>query len=150
VSRLIAAAATLVLVGVIPAPRAVAEPTNLDGAVAAVRASGGRYRYGAASLLAADCSGLVSVVQSLAMGQGARRLGDTHTLLAGRWPFAIPGAGPGDEFVIGATPSHMVAEVRGLNIEARQSGEPFRFGSDAASPWGFPHIYHIDPQVLVA
>lgn len=82
------ATAALVVISVITAaPARAAMP--LRQVVDTIAGSGGRYRYGQASLLAADCSGLVSVAQTLAMGQPVRRLGDTHTLLAGRWPDVI-------------------------------------------------------------
>lgn len=132
------------------APPAAAAPLQLDvpGALTAVEQSGGRYQRGAASLAAADCSGLVSVAQSIATGQPPRRLGNTTSLLAGRWPHAIPGASEADVFVIGSSSGHMVARVNGVGIEARQSGEPYRIGDDAASPWSLPTQWHVDPAVL--
>lgn len=125
--------------------------TAIDHAIDEIRDSGGHYARASASLTAADCSGLVSVAQTLAMGQAPHRLGDTHSLLAGRWPGAIPGASPGDEFVIGVSPAHMVARIDGVGIEARQSGELFRVGADAASPWApqFTRQYHIDSRLFV-
>lgn len=127
---------------------APADAQSLQNAVQALRDAGGRYMPGQASLTAADCSGLVSVAQSLAMGQPPRRLGSTHTLLAGQWPHAISGASDEDKFVIGADRSHMSARVGGVNIEATCCGRPFKIGPDARSPFTFPHIYHIDPAVL--
>ena len=117
----------------------------------AIETSGGRYVWAAASLPAADCSGLVSVAQSLAMGQEPHRLGDTHSLLAGRWPGAIPGASSADQFVIGVSPSHMVAMVNGVRLESRSRGMPYLIGDQAASPWDreFTRQYHIDPTLLV-
>lgn len=128
-------------------PLAHAEPR----VVTMLREAGGRYVFAAASMTAADCSGLVSVVQSLATGQPIRRLGDTSTFMAGRWPGIVYGATPGDRFVIGANHGHMVARIDGVNIEATTSGQPFRFGADAASPFDarFTRRAHIDPVFLV-
>lgn len=124
--------------------------TSVDDVPWIIQNSGGRYVYAGASLSGADCSGLVSVAQSLAMGQSPRRLGNTHTLLAGNWPGAIPGASPNDDFVIGVNAGHMVARVNGVNIEATSSGQPFKVGEAAASPWsGQFRLYHIDPALLV-
>lgn len=120
----------------------------LHDVVDTIASSGGHYQWAAASLGAADCSGLVSVAQTLAMGQPVHRLGDTHTLLSGHWPDAIPGAAPDDLFVIGVSPAHMTARVDGVNIESR--GGTFRVGDDAASPWDgqFTRQFHVDPAVL--
>lgn len=116
----------------------VASGALLAGGVQAVRAD------------AADCSGLVSVAQSLAMGQPPRRLGTTATLVAGRWPHAIPGADPRHRFVIGGDHHHMSAAINGVAIEATCCGQPFRIGADARSPFTFPHVFHIDEKVLLA
>jgi hypothetical protein len=131
--------------------RAHAE-SPLDQVVGTLRAAHGHYEPRSASLTAADCSGLVSVAQTLAMGQAPHRLGNTASLLAGRWPGAIPGATPADEFVIGTNSAHMAASLDGVNVEARQSGEQFRVGADAASPFDrqFTRQYHIDPTLLTA
>lgn len=124
---------------------------NLGAALETIASSGGRYRAGGASLAGADCSGLVSVAQSLAMGQAPHRLGSTTSLLAGRWPGAIRGATPADVFVIGTTRGHMVARIDGVNIESRSRGERFRIGDDAASPFDSRFtLYHIDESLLVA
>lgn len=146
-TKILATIATLaVLTFTVDSPPAQAMP--LPDVVAAIAASGGHYQWAEASLPAADCSGLVSVAQSLAMGQAPHRLGDTHTLLNGGWPDAIPGAGPGDEFVIGVSPTHMAAQVGGVNIES--SGGAYRVGPGAASPFDgqFTRVYHINPEVL--
>lgn len=83
------------------------------------------------------------------MGQAPHRLGDTHTLLAGGWPHAIPGAVPEDDFVIGGNSTHMVAAIRGVAIESRTSGMPFLVGSDASSPFsGSYKLWHVDPAAL--
>lgn len=87
-SALVAVGAMLAA-GIKAAAPAAALP--LDQVVATIRDAKGHYRFGAASLSAADCSGLVSVAQSLAMGKPLRRWGDTRSLLAGRWPHTIPG-----------------------------------------------------------
>lgn len=131
---------------VAPAVRAVPLPE----VISMIQNSGGRYVYANASLKAADCSGLVSVAQSLAMGQQPHRLGDTSTLFAGRWPNAIPGASPDDVFIIGATRGHMVAQIQGVGIESSTSGAPFRVGVAARSVWS-PGLtlWHVDPVVLV-
>lgn len=134
------------LAGGVQAVRADAAP--LDDVVAAIRDAGGHYRHGSATLHAADCSGLVSVAQSLAMGQPPRRLGTTATLVAGRWPHAIPGADPRHRFVIGGDHHHMSAAINGVAIEATCCGQPFRIGADARSPFTFPHVYHINEEVL--
>lgn len=123
----------------------------LTEVVSTIQNSGGRYVFASASLSGADCSGLVSVAQSLAMGQQPHRLGDTRSLLAGKWPNAIRGASVGDLFVIGVNSSHMVASILGTNIEASQRGMPFLVGIQAASPWDKRFVqYRIDPAVLVA
>ena len=115
----------------------------------AIRHSGGVYVWAGASLSAADCSGLVSVAQSLAMGQKPHRLGDTHSLLAGKWPGAIPGAKPGDRFIIGVNQGHMVAQIDGVNIESRSRGMPYLIGPTARSPFSPEFVqYHIDPKLL--
>ena len=121
-----------------------------DAVLGPIRESGGRYVWAGASLSAADCSGLVSVAQSLAMGQAPHRLGDTRSLLAGQWPGAIPGASPDDRFVIGVSPSHMVAMVDGVRLESKSRGMPYLIGPQAASPWDrqFPRQSHIDPALL--
>lgn len=124
----------------------------LDRVVETIRDSRGWYQPAGASLVGADCSGLVSVAQSLATGKPIRRLGDTRSLLAGRWPDVIRGATPDDLFIIAANPGHMVARIRGVNIEARQSGERFRIGPDAASPFDaqFSARFHVNPDLLRA
>jgi len=121
----------------------------LDRVVATIRDAKGHYRFGAASLSAADCSGLVSVAQSLAMGQPLRRWGDTRSLLAGRWPHTIRGAQPTDRFVIGSDAGHMSAAVDGVAIEATCCGRPFLVGAQARSPFSFPHVFHLDEAVLL-
>lgn len=150
-ARLTAAIAT-VLASVSMAAPAAALPDGVPAALSEIESSGGRYVWAAASLSAADCSGLVSVAQSIAMGQAPHRLGDTHTLLAGRWPGAIPGATPDDAFVIGVSPSHMVARLNGVGIESRTRGMPYLIGDQAASPWDrqFTRVYHIDPSLIGA
>lgn len=143
-----------ILLGLLLAAGALLAPParagGLGDVVNQLRDSGGRYRWASASLRAADCSGLVSVAQSLAMGQPIHRLGDTRTLMAGRWPHAISGAVPGNRFVIGGDSSHMVASILGVNVEARTSGEPFLIGPAARSPFSYAKVWHIDPAVLVA
>lgn len=137
----------LIAAGFIYPTRANANP--LAFVVDTLRSAGGHYRSASASLTAADCSGLVSVAQSLAMGQAPRRLGSTSTILAGRWPHAIRGAAPGDPFIIGVNSGHMVAQVGGVSIEATTSGRPFLIGPPATSVWA-PQFtqYRIDPKVL--
>jgi hypothetical protein len=129
-----------------------APQARADDVVAAIADSGGRYVTAGASLAGSDCSGLVSVAQSLAMGEAPHRLGDTRTLLAGGWPGAIPGATPDDLFVIGVNWGHMAARVNGVGIESTTPGAPYRIGDAAASPWASQFIaqYHIDPGLLVA
>lgn len=110
----------------------------------------GSYSYASASLRAADCSGLVSVAQSLATGEPVHRFGDTHTLLAGGWSDVIAGAVPEDLFIIGANSSHMVAQVNGVGIEARTRGMPWLIGPSARSPWS-PEFrqWHVNPGMLI-
>lgn len=124
-----------------------ANATTLDQVVRIIDQANGRYQWGSASLTAADCSGLVSVAQTLAMGQAPHRLGDTHTMLAGQWPGAIPGAQPTDRFVVGVNTTHMVASIDGVAIESTRGG--FKVGSEAQSPWS-PRFrqYHIDPGLM--
>lgn len=136
----------LLAAGIKVAAPAAAMP--LDQVVATIRDAQGHYQRGAASLTAADCSGLVSVAQSLAMGKPIRRLGSTRSLLAGRWPGAVRGASPDDAFVIGSSRTHMVAQIGGVRIEARQSGEPFRIGPTARDPFTMPTVWHINEEVL--
>ncbi len=115
----------------------------------AIRNSGGVYVWAGASLRAADCSGLVSVAQSIAMGQKPHRLGDTHSLLAGKWPGAIRGASPDDRFIIGVNQGHMVAQIDGINIESRSRGKPYLVGPAARSPFSPEFtLYHIDERLL--
>ena len=129
---------------------AVAQAATVEEVPWIIQNSGGRYVYAGASLAGADCSGLVSVAQSLATGQAPRRLGNTHSLLAGSWPGVRPGASPGDRFVIGVNAGHMVAQVDGINIESTTSGAPYRVGPGADSPWsGKYQLYHVDPALLV-
>lgn len=136
------AAATLYIAG-----PARAEP--LSQVVTTIQNSGGRYVRAGASLSGSDCSGLVSVAQSLAMGVPIHRFGDTRSLLAGRWPYAIRGAVPEDRFVIGVNRSHMVAAIDGISIEASTSGQPYKIGPSAASPFDRRFTqFHIDPGVL--
>src|SRR4051812_13492179 len=117
--------------GLLSAATTVASPAKampLDQVVSTIQDSNGHYAKASASLRAADCSGLVSVAQSLAMGEPIRRLGSTSTILAGRWPGVTPGASSDDVFVIGANSSHMVARILGVNIEASTSGRSFLIG----------------------
>lgn len=138
----------LLCAGLKLAPPGAAMP--LSQVVSTIQSSGGRYVYASASLEASDCSGLVSVAQTLATGEPVRRLGDTHTLLAGGWPHALPGAAPDDVFIIASTSSHMVAQVNGVGIESRTRGEPFIVGPAAHSVWDPAYRrYHVDPGVLV-
>ena len=140
---LAAGGATLALAG-------TAQATTVDDVIWMIQNSGGRYVPAGASLSGADCSGLVSVAQSLAMGQTPHRIGNTTSLLAGRWTGAIPGASTSDQFVIGVNAGHMVARINGVNIESTTSGQPYRVGAAAASPWsGRFKLYHIDPSLLV-
>jgi hypothetical protein len=83
------------------------------------------------------------------MGQPIHRLGNTHSLWAGAWPHAIPGAVEGDRFIIGGNSDHMVARIDGVGIEATTSGQPFKIGPEARSPFA-PEFrqYHVDPAVL--
>lgn len=132
------------------ASTATASAFTIDDVVWMIQNSGGRYVPAGASLSGADCSGLVSVAQSLAMGQQPHRLGNTTSLLAGRWPGVVPGASPGDRFIIGVNAGHMVAQIDGVNIESTTSGQPYRVGAGAASPWSGPfQVYHVDPTLLV-
>lgn len=140
---LAAGGATLALAG-------TAQATTVDDVIWMIQNSGGRYVPAGASLSGADCSGLVSVAQSLAMGQSPHRIGNTTSLLAGRWTGAIPGASANDQFVIGVNAGHMVARVNGVNIESTTTGQPYKVGAAAASPWsGRFRLYHIDPALLV-
>lgn len=143
----LAAFGALLAAGIQVATPADAAP--LDQVVATIRDAGGRYQPGSATLAGADCSGLVSVAQSLAMGQPPQRLGNTHSLLAGQWPHAIRGASESDRFIIGADTGHMSAKIGGVRIEATCCGRPFLVGAQARSPFTFPHVFHIDPGVLV-
>lgn len=143
--------ALMALGGLLAAGVKVAAPASampLDAVVATIRDAGGHYQRGAATLEAADCSGLVSVAQSLAMGQEPRRLGNTHSLLAGSWPHAIPGATPDDVFIIGASRSHMSAQIDGVRVEATCCGRPFKVGPSARDPFTYPHVFHVDEAVL--
>jgi hypothetical protein len=148
--RIAATAALLIIISTGWAAPANAVP-GIETALSVITAAHGHYVWAAASPAAADCSGLVSVAQSIAMGQPPHRLGDTHSLLAGHWPGAIPGASPDDAFVIGVSPSHMVARIDGVGIEARTKGQPYLIGDQAASPWDqqFTRQYHIDPALLI-
>jgi hypothetical protein len=141
-----AGALLLLLVNLgLPAPAAGASVVDT------IANSGGRYVWAAATLQAADCSGLVSVAQSLAMGEEPHRIGDTHTMLAGQWRGAIRGASPSDVFVVGVNGGHMTASINGVGIEASTPGAPYRIGSSASSPWGPQYQqFHIDPGLLVA
>lgn len=148
VRRLLAIAflSTLAVMGVKVAAPASAMP--LHEVVALIRDSGGHYQRGAATLTAADCSGLVSVAQSLAMGGKPKRLGNTHSLLAGHWPHVVRGANPGDRFIIGASRSHMSAQIDGVRVEATCCGRPFKVGPSARDPFTYPHVFHVDEAVL--
>lgn len=128
-----------------------AEAMPLPQVITAIQDAGGHYVRGAASLTAADCSGLVSVAQSLATGQAPHRLGNTTSLLNGQWPNAIRGASPEDVFIIAANRGHMVAQINGVGLEATTSGRPFLVGAPASSVWApqFPARFHVDPAVLV-
>ena len=138
----------LTTLAITTAPQAHAE-VGPQAALAAIEASGGHYVWSAASLAAADCSGLVSIALSISEGQPPHRIGDTRSLLAGRWPGMIRGASPGDAFIVGVNPSHMVAQVNGVNIEARTSGQPFLVGEAARSPWSPEFtVWHADPAIL--
>lgn len=110
------------------------------------------YEWGGGNLsTGVDCSGLVGDAQLLATGgQPDHRLGNTDTLLQGGWPGMIKGATSSDYFVAGVNDHHMVASILGQNIEARQSGEHIRMGSDAASPFDSQFIaqYHLDPSLI--
>jgi hypothetical protein len=122
----------------------------LGDVITTLRDARGHYVRAGASLTGADCSGLVSVAQSLATGLPIHRFGSTRTILAGAWPHAIPGAVEGDAFIIGANSRHMVARVDGVGIEATTSGQPFKIGSEARSPFA-PEFnqWHLDPAVLM-
>ncbi len=123
----------------------------LQDVIATIQGSGGRYVAAGASLRGSDCSGLVSVAQSLATGQPIHRVGSTRSLLAGQWPGVIPGASVGDRFIIAANRSHMVAQVDGIGIEATTSGQPYKIGPAASSVWDPKYVVrvHINPALLV-
>lgn len=145
------ATATLIVISVITAaPARAAMP--LREVVETIANSGGRYRSGGASLAGSDCSGLVSVAQSLATGAPIHRYGNTTSLLAGQWADLIPGAVPADMFIVATNASHMTAQVGGVGIESRSSGQPYRIGGSAASVFDpkFTRIYHVDERLLVA
>lgn len=146
--RLLAIAflSALTVMGVKVAAPADAMP--LHQVITTIQQSGGHYQRAGASLKGADCSGLVSVAQSLAMGKPIRRWGNTDSLLNGSWPHAIPGAKPDDLFVIGTNHRHMSARVGGIKIEATCCGRPFLVGAQARSPFSFPNLYHVNPEVL--
>lgn len=131
------------------APRAEAMP--LRDVISTIQNSGGRYVAAGATLRGSDCSGLVSVAQTLATGAPVRRLGSTRTLLAGQWPGVIPGASAGDRFIIAANRSHMVASIDGVGIEATTSGQPYKIGPAASSVWDpkYSVRVHIDSALLV-
>lgn len=142
----------IVFGGLLAAGMKVAPPAramSLQEVVSTIRDSGGYYARAGASLKGADCSGLVSVAQTLAMGLPIHRLGSTRTVLAGQWPNAIPGAAPDDVFIIAANVSHMVAQINGVGIESSTYGQPFKVGPEAASVWE-PRFqrWHVDPAVL--
>jgi hypothetical protein len=122
---------------------------TLPQVISAIRDSGGHYRWASATLAAADCSGLVSVAQTLAMGQQPHRLGDTHTLFAGQWPDVIDGASPDDAFIIAANPSHMMASIQGIGIEATTSGRPYLVGASSVWDPRFTKRVHVDEKMLI-
>lgn len=139
----------LLSAGLKVAPPVLAMP--LSQVISTLRDANGYYSWASATLKGADCSGLVSVAQSLATGQVPHRLGDTHTLLAGAWPDVIPGASQDDSFIIAANSGHMVAQIDGVGIEAKTRGTPWAIGPDATSVWA-PQFrrWHVNPAVLAA
>lgn len=145
---LLAILGALLAAGMKVAPPAAAMP--LQQVISTIRDAGGHYVSAGASLTGSDCSGLVSVAQSLATGTPVHRLGSTRTLLAGQWPDAIPGATNDDLFVIGANSGHMTMRVLGVNMEATTSGRPFLIGPEASSPFEPRYRqWHVNPNVLL-
>ncbi|OXR46676.1 hypothetical protein B7C42_01651 [Nocardia cerradoensis] len=111
------------------------------------------YAWGGADLATGvDCTGLIGDAIQIAQGVAnpTGRLGDTTSLLAGQWPHVLSGASSSDIFTIGANATHAAANILGTNIEARQTGERIRIGTDAVSPFDsqFTAQFHVDPSVF--
>lgn len=110
------------------------------------------YQWGGFDLASGvDCSGLVGDGLLLATGkQPDHRVGDTTSLMRGEWPGMIKGATRNDLFIAGVNPDHVVGSIMGTKIEARQSGEQIRMGSDAADPFDeqFVQQWHLDPTLI--
>ncbi|KZM70754.1 phage tail tape measure protein [Nocardia terpenica] len=111
------------------------------------------YAWGGSDLATGvDCSGLVSAAIQIAEGitNPTARLGNTTSMLAGQWPHVVAGASPADVFAIGANADHIAATILGTSIEARQSGERIRYGTDAVGAFDpqFTAQFHLDPTVF--
>ncbi|MEU6582813.1 phage tail tape measure protein [Nocardia sp. NPDC046763] len=111
------------------------------------------YVWGGSDLtVGVDCSGLVGDAIQLAQGVAnpTARLGDTTSMLAGKWPGLIRGASASDVFAIGANADHTAMTVLGTNMEARTTGEKIRYGSSAVGAFDpqFTAQFHVDPATF--
>lgn len=117
----------------------------VDAALAYARAQNGKaYQWGGVGNPSFDCSGFMSAIQSVLMGQPVRRLYTTASFAGGG--AAGMQRGTASQFVIGVeqgNPGHMAGNLAGVPVESNGSGVTVGRGR---SPMAFPTQFFL-PQV---
>lgn len=118
----------------------------VDQALAYARAQNGKpYQWAGVGNPSFDCSGFMSAIQSVLMGQPVRRLYSTAAFASGQGAAGmVPGTG--SQFVIGVeqgNPGHMAGNLAGVPVESNGRGVTVGSGR---SPMSFPAQFFL-PQV---
>lgn len=118
----------------------------VDQALAYARAQNGKpYQWGGVGNPSFDCSGFMSAIQSVLMGQPVHRLYSTASFAGGRGAAGLV-PGTGSQFVVGVrqgNPGHMAGNLAGTAVESNGSGVTVGRGT---SPMSFPAQFFL-PQV---
>jgi phage-related protein len=117
----------------------------VDAALSYARAQAGKpYQWGGVGNPSFDCSGFMSAIQSVLMGQGVHRLYTTASFAGGRGAAGlVPGHGTFTVGVRQGNPGHMAGNLAGTAVESDGSGVTVGRGSSVDS---FPAQFFL-PQV---